>query len=856
MRPALHAVLTTALAGLAMTAARADDDARLTKLRVLRDGYPRAFFFRQCESVAAQRAVEYASWERTFGRLMGIEGKALEEEVPGRSIRNIDVFTRFKARHPHQLVLLHYNGNARDPRSLEGRYFAGHWIYHNGARILSDVPAEGDETTIRVDRPELFQTDIGRFRDRREDVGLCRFDADGNPDWHRSEQVRVVAIDMRKKTIRVERGCYGTKPLAFPAGTGYAAAHLTEGPWGRRSHLLWMYNYSTRCPRDAQGRSCVDVHVDELAARFATSGELAAFDGLEFDVLFHTRSGGARRRGPDCDADGEIDGGIIDGLETYGIGVVDFCTRLREKLGDDRLMLADGHSSRSQRASRVLNGIESEGWPTLSDHAIGDWSGGLNRHFFWSYRGRAPAFNYINHMFITPGPQPGQTLRPDVPFSTHRLVFAAAVFTDAAICYSFPPPRVRGQRIAVWDELCMGRDKRLGWLGMPRGPARRLATRQPSTLRERRWEGRGCDARVGESSLRVSATNATKDRLRFRLHDVPCDGPELLVAVTASSQGPLPGFPPSVPRLLRVGIAPPAGIFTRPELPETTMHRRGEEERPLDPATGAAVGWVPRRRLGGEARNAYRTHPPYLDGTGATIWRRDARVEKGSVLELCTGMGERSPGRSDGVVFRVRVAVLEGDTVGPRETVLEHVQIASRWEEHRVSLSRLAGHTLRFEFVADCGPRDNSTTDHAYWGDVRVVGPEGVDALTPAVESMSWVDDREFTSYFAFTDIRSPRVDLEFQIEGIGPATIHAIAAHAAPDVTAREFEHGVVLANPSPRPHSLDIGALFPGRAFRRLSGTPEQDPTTNDGRRVGASVTLGPKDALFLVETEADSE
>ena len=101
----------------------------LEKLRVLSDGYPRVFFFRQVEGMAARRGTPYEQWEKTFDRLMGITGKALDEEIPGRSIKNIDFFTRFKQRHPDKLVLLHFNGNARDPRYEADRFFAGHWIF-------------------------------------------------------------------------------------------------------------------------------------------------------------------------------------------------------------------------------------------------------------------------------------------------------------------------------------------------------------------------------------------------------------------------------------------------------------------------------------------------------------------------------------------------------------------------------------------------------------------------------------------------------------------------------------------------------------------------------------------------------
>ena len=53
----------------------------------------------------------YENWEADFDRLMGIMGKALDEEVIGREARNPEWFTRFKRDNPRQVVLL----NQRTP---------------------------------------------------------------------------------------------------------------------------------------------------------------------------------------------------------------------------------------------------------------------------------------------------------------------------------------------------------------------------------------------------------------------------------------------------------------------------------------------------------------------------------------------------------------------------------------------------------------------------------------------------------------------------------------------------------------------------------------------------------------------
>ena len=801
-------------------------------LPVVSGGYPRVFFFRAAEGAASNQRVTYERWHRDFSRLMGIQGKALDEEIPGRSLRNIDFFTRMKHDNPEQLVLLHYNGNARDPRYELDDFFAGHFLYHNGAWILADVPAEEGETDIRVSDPSLFRTEMGRYRTSNDDIGLCRLDAQGRPDWHRSEQVQLVSIDRENKTIRVRRGCYGSKPMALPAGS-YAAAHVTEGPWGGKSNILWYYNYSTVCPRDKQGRTCSDVHAMVLAKKFLPGGELEAFDGLEFDVLHHELGGGGKL-GVDCDGDGKIDNGVFDGRNEYGIGVVEFCRDLRRRMGHHRLILADGFTTHNQRAFWILNGIESEGWPALNDWEIEDWSGGLNRHFYWAENGAPPIWNYINHKFTTAGEKPGQRVNPEVPFKIHRLVFAAAMFTDSAICYSFTPKAQKGELIGIWDEFWKGEEQQLGWLGQPLGPTVRLAEKTPNRLKE--------------NGLANVARAVDGDLTTFRLTGVPCDGPDLFVSIRAAGTTRA-HQPPEIARRMWVGIAPAEGQLVRADLPESRLCIRGGEEIPLDGETGAAFAWTGTTKLGDGSRRAYRVHPPYRNGVGYTAWWRDATVPPEGRLEFSTGMGEKSPQRSDGVWFRVLVAPLDDDRCGPFQQVFEHNQKAFEWQDHEVSLADWAGKRVRLKFVADCGPHDNAITDHAYWGEAVLAGLEGTAGWTDPIRHMTWVGNRPFTSGFYFKNVRSKTLDLELTVEGPEPVQIDSIAAYTAPDAMCRLFEGGLVLANPSPRPYTFNLAELAPGKTFRRLKGTEFQDPVANNGKPVGKTVTLEPQEGLFLV-------
>ncbi|ABK17346.1 hypothetical protein [Syntrophobacter fumaroxidans] len=87
--------------------------------------------------------------------------------------------------------------------------------------------------------------------------------------------------------------------------------------------------------------------------------------------------------------------------------------------------------------------------------------------------------------------------------------------------------------------------------------------------------------------------------------------------------------------------------------------------------------------------------------------------------------------------------------------------------------------------------------------------------------------------------------------EGTERLRLRRIKAVAFPDLMYREFEGGAVFANPSDAPATFDLGALCPTGSFRRLSGSPDQDPATNDGNPLGSTLTLPALDALVTVRS-----
>lgn len=849
--PTFRKIILITSVAIASTCLAQSETRDIQSLTILDSGYPRAFFFRKAENIPGNNP-DFTSWETNMGRLMGIMGKSLDEEVLGRQQHNPEFFSRFKKLHPQQVVLLHLNGNARDPRFEAENFFAGHWIYRQPAEILEDVRAESGESVIKVSDASKFRVNMGRYANRNDDIALFGMTTAGTYDWDDCEQVQLLSIDTGKSTITVKRGQYGTRPRAFKAGKARAVAHEVEGPWGINNNIMWFYNYSIHCPRDKDGKTAADRYLEDLIRWFGEGGLLSAYDGLEFDVLFNETRG-------DTNGDGIEDKGVLNGVNGYGIGVVGFLSELRNHMGDDFIIQADGALGdggvRSQRGWGIINGIESEGWPDLSDYDIHDWSGGLNRQNYAQAFSAKPAFSYINHKFNEPipGGNPGDRRNPDIGFNIHRLVFAAACFTDSALCYAFAPPDDPDGLFGIWDELRCGVDNRLGWLGRPAGPAVHIAMGTPDLASGKRLEssisGPVTVTRDSEG-LVIKPNRPAGDGFSFSINDIPVKGSDLVATLEMKGHA-MRGYPGSAARFARLEAS--SGVsLTGSGLSDTGMRIRGGMETRIDRSSGAHCN-LGKVRIGNEQRSAISVHPPYRGGVGYTYWTKDVTVKGSPDLHYSIGMGPRSPERSDGVWFSVHAAVIENGQAGPYRLLQESSTKAHEWTEKAVSLESYAGKTIRLKFIADCGPNDNSTTDHAYWSDVIILQPgEHMNSLTPPESFMTWIGPEFFESSFYYRDIRSGQVNLSLHVEGIEPVTIRSLSVHAGADAMYRLFENGLVLANPANASHSFNLREIAPGRKFRRIRASANQDTITNNGSMVGQTITLGPKDALFLVSAD----
>jgi hypothetical protein len=117
-------------------------------------------------------------------------------------------------------------------------------------------------------------------------------------------------------------------------------------------------------------------------------------------------------------------------------------------------------------------------------------------------------------------------------------------------------------------------------------------------------------------------------------------------------------------------------------------------------------------------------------------------------------------------------------------------------------------------------------------------------------------NDNAFPASFYFRDLGSGNFNITLNIEGDEPVYLSNFRVYNADDVMAGEYEHGVILANPSTSDFPFDLASLFPGSTFHRITGTANQDPTTNNGAAEGATVMVPPHDGLFLIKDGGDAE
>lgn len=519
----------------------ADDHRNLDAKDAFTKGFPQFLAFRG-EYVRSSRK-DYAAWCESVSGASGVIRKFVFEELPGIHPESHEWANRYAADNPKVLMLLHLNGEARqvmDFPDVHQRYFPGHWVYEPGSLLTAGIDESDTELQLQDAKPFKVKGYVNREKDGSKSwfpqhLLLVRVDERGERQWYESEYAILEGVDYKRKTITVKRGCLFTKPRAHGGGKT-CALPLAGGVWGGKP--MWFYNLSSVCPKDRNGRTAADAFVAEIAEWFARDGRLRNFNGIAFDVNYFE----ARHPSWDVDNDGKSDSGFAGGRNVWMEGDWHFLTKLRETLGENLLITADGQHEENQRAVGVLDGIESEGLVQHNDGFRG-FSRTVNTHLYWQRNNtRKHDLRYIVLKLMNPADEKrGEQLRR---FATGTACCLGALVTDTgdpALPEAFAKP---------------------GALGFPQGDLIRLARNAPDLLKGSgkpvallpRLKAEGCSLRQDAGPLLVRAEEGTPaEPMRVTLQGVEVPAGDLTLFVEMEALDPLEGFTKEtrVPRAVR-----------------------------------------------------------------------------------------------------------------------------------------------------------------------------------------------------------------------------------------------------------------------------------------------------------------
>jgi hypothetical protein len=182
------------------------------------------------------------------------------------------------------------------------------------------------------------------------------------------------------------------------------------------------------------------------------------------------------------------------------------------------------------------------------------------------------------------------------------------------------------------------------------------------------------------------------------------------------------------------------GVSRLDALAGRTFYRQKEKTVELglhysssDPESGTHH-WRGLQTRGGVARPGFNIHPPYRNGPG-TVWTDytvSLPAHKPASLTFHTAIRDSAPSepKSDGVEFKVVVV----DASGVEKEVFTRFSDAKTWEAAHVDLSAYAGQRVTLRLWSGPGPKNDTTCDSCFWGDVVLV----VGTLPPLPTEAQW----------------------------------------------------------------------------------------------------------------------
>ncbi|GAA4814007.1 hypothetical protein [Litoribaculum gwangyangense] len=418
--------------------------------QVFEGSYPKILSFRSDRWLLNST---YDNWEKRHIHYDGVTKKYLNEEV-NMPLLAAQWANTFVKKNPEKLSLVHLNGEGRsvNDEATFKLYFPGHWVYEKGSFPVHDISKNQSKIILEDVSPFSLKAYTVHGKDigvafKPHDILLVKIDENGNRIWNQSEFATIINIDYETNEIEIKRGQYGSKPLDFRQYDTYVAP-IAGDIWG--GNLMYYYNLSSACPLDQNGQSAADVFVGEMKDWFGKAGILENLDGIGFDVNYFE----VKHTTWDCNNDGQIDNGFVEGKNIWREGDINFLQKIRETFGSEFIITADGWKDDMQRAVGILNGMETEGLCRWND-GFRQISRTINQHTYWNLHNTVKyKFGYITSKLRNPADEMiGNQLRRMGLGLSCCLGVAYAPSPDLDI-----------------PEMFGGRLNQPNWLGQPLGP--------------------------------------------------------------------------------------------------------------------------------------------------------------------------------------------------------------------------------------------------------------------------------------------------------------------------------------------------------------------------------------------------
>lgn len=465
--------------------------------------------------------------------------------------RTAGFVSRLKHEDPSKTMLLHWDAeeHVNNIPESSSKYFPGHWITYEGSRLSSDLTRSATEIYVDDIAPFAVRTRNKKARSEWECpvLMIVAVDPEGNPDWKRHEYVAIDDVDEAAGKITVRRAQALSEAMAFPEGS-----RVSPMPTYLSSEHLFMFNYSTLCPRDENGHNAVDVQLEELFGLFdSRTGLLKDLDGISFDVLNWQPP--CDRSRIDSDGDGKADGAVdpVTGEDLWQTGAYRFQRELRAHFGEDFILLNDSYARRDQRALGIFNGFESEGLVRHND-AFRGFSKTVNIYSYWMKN------NPLDNQLYTIVPKLKNPEDMDREEQFLRLCAGTATCLGAALN---TPPAASEQDIQ--DELKGGKLNKPHWLGRPVGDMVNLGLDGHDLLRDSGPAGLAGmfvpDKNITETAdgiVRISSHGSGRydDKCEFRTvtFHIPENVDNIVLSFDIMSGSPVRGMSADVPKIVSV----------------------------------------------------------------------------------------------------------------------------------------------------------------------------------------------------------------------------------------------------------------------------------------------------------------